>query len=84
MKFSYIRSVRSSPIGLPVQWSTPSRQVQVSRAQLMLCQPARSLPLNSGVKPSSCAVGAGTASRAAMRVDASSALGFMAVGPTIH
>ena len=55
MKFSNIRAVRSSQIGLPLLWIMPSRTVQVSGAQLTLTQPSRFRPLKSGTKPvSSC------------------------------
>ncbi len=47
-KFSYIRSVRSSQIGAPVEWMASSLTLHVPGAQLMLCQPLRSFPLNSG------------------------------------
>ncbi len=55
MKFSYIRSVRSSQIGAPVVWIIPSFTDHVPGAQLMLNQPVRSRPLNSGVNAGSWA-----------------------------
>ena len=48
MKFSYIRSVRIVPVGLPVLTIMPSLTVNVSGATLTLTQPDRSLPLKSG------------------------------------
>src|SRR4030042_1001374 len=46
MKFSYCRSVRMTPIGLPLHTIMPSRTLHVSGAQFTLTHPDRSLPLN--------------------------------------
>jgi len=40
--------VRSSQIGAPVEWMAPSFTLHVPGAQLMLCQPLKSFPLNNG------------------------------------
>src|SRR5262245_20809842 len=58
MKFSYIRSVRIVPVGLPVLTIMPSRTENVVGATLTITQPERSLPLKSGVQPSSAEVAA--------------------------
>ena len=52
MKFSYCRSVRSSPIGLPEQTIVPWRTCHVLSWVLLFTHPARSLPLKSGREPS--------------------------------
>src|SRR5512138_3366648 len=46
MKFSYWRSERMTPIGVPEQTSKPSLTVQVPWSVLTFTHPARSLPLN--------------------------------------
>ena len=48
MKFSYIRSVRIVPVGLPVLTIRPSFTVNVFGARFTLTQPDRSWPLKSG------------------------------------
>ena len=53
MKFSYWRSVRRKPVGLPVVMIMPSLTKKVLGWQLTLTQPVKSLPLNSGPKPPS-------------------------------
>src|SRR5882724_3379327 len=63
MKFSYMRGVRSAPIGLPVQVIMPSFTPHVLGAQLTLTQSERSLPLKRAVKPSSSAAEARVAAR---------------------
>lgn len=50
MKFSYCRTVRSAPVGVPVQWMTPSFTDHVSGAQFTFTQPSRSRPLNNDLK----------------------------------
>ena len=49
-KFSYWRSVRRAPVGMPSQWIMPSRTVNVSGAQLTLTHPRKSRPLKIGLK----------------------------------
>src|SRR5262245_18629424 len=63
MKFSYCRSVRRKPVGLPVVMIMLSLTKKVSGAQLTLTQPERSLPLKRGTKPSSPARASVTARR---------------------
>src|SRR5258705_4012213 len=48
MKFSYSRSVRSTPVETPVETMMPSRTENVPGAQLTLVQPVKSRPLKSG------------------------------------
>ena len=47
-KFSYMRSVRISQIGTPVEVIIPSRTPKVSGAQLMFTQPFSDVPSKSG------------------------------------
>src|SRR5687768_5893579 len=53
MKFVYIFSVRSTPVGTPVETITPSLTVNVFGAQFTFTHPDRSVPLNIGTNPSS-------------------------------
>jgi len=55
MKFSYWRSVRITPIGCPVQISSPSLTDQVFGDVLTSIQPLKSFPLKRSRNASSCA-----------------------------
>jgi hypothetical protein len=66
-KFSYIRSVRSSQIGAPSSRWRRAFTLHVEMAQLMLCQPLRSVPLKSGAPAGSCCAPRCPATRSAAR-----------------
>ena len=82
MKFSYIRFVRSSPIGVPVEMMAPFSTRQVAGGQLTLSQPVRSFPLNNGTPAGlGCAPAVPGATPTARRADSRTGVSLADGGP---